>query len=70
MGTYDVAKLTEFDCWGCYSKIQCEIGSMDCVAVKMAKIACDMIMDGWNYEVSLDCNKPFEQVFDNTELLF
>lgn len=59
-----MAKLTEFDCWGCCSKIKCkEIGLMDCVAVEMSKIACDIIMDGWNYEVSSDYNKPFEQVF-------
>lgn len=70
MGTYDVAKLTEFDCWGCCSKTHCYVGSMDCVAVKMAKIAYYMIMDDWNYEVSSDYDKSFEQVFDSTKLLF
>jgi hypothetical protein len=69
-GVYDVAKLTEFDCWGCCSKIKCEIGSMDCVAVKMSKIACDMIMDGGNYEVSQDYCKPIEHNYTDVRIPF
>ena len=70
MGITDITKLTEFDCWGCCSKINCDIGSIDCVAVEMSRLAYYLIMDGWNYEVSSDYDKPFEQVSDDTELLF
>lgn len=45
--TYDVAKLTEFDCWCCTSAIVCDdIGGMRCRAVFFANMSYRMIMDG------------------------
>lgn len=70
MGITDIAKLTEFDCWGCFSKINCDIGSMDCVAVEMSRLAYYLIMDGWNYEVSQDYCKPIEHSYKDVRILF
>lgn len=45
--TYDVAKLTEFDCWCCTPAIACDdIGGMRCRAVFFANMSYRMIMDG------------------------
>lgn len=47
MNTYDVAKLTEFDCWCCRSIISCDhVGDMNCRATMFAVMACEMILDG------------------------
>ena len=70
MGITDIAKLTEFDCWGCCSKINCDIGLMDCVAVEMSILAYYIIMDGWNYEVSQDYCKPIEHNYTDVRILF
>lgn len=70
MGITDIAKLTEFDCWGCCSKINCDIGSMDCVAVEMSRLAYYIIMDGWKYEVSQDYCKPIEHSYKDVRIPF
>lgn len=69
LGTYDVAKLTEFDCWGCCLTKKCTHDG-SCVAIRMAILTYKIIMDGWNYEVSPDYNKPFDEDYSLKETEF
>lgn len=60
MGITDIAKLTEFDCWGCVLKCN-HLGEMNCIAVTMANLSWYMIMDGWNYELTPNYAMPAEK---------